>query len=75
MAAVLQRNTSLTKVVLYGNRGIGDAGGLALAEAIGRNTTLRTLFIMDCGLGDDAKAALREAASKRATDNELQLNM
>jgi len=75
LAAVLQRNTSLTKVVLYGNRGIGDAGGLALAEAIGRNTTLRTLLIMDCGLGDDAKAALMEAASKRATDNELQLNM
>lgn len=73
LAAVLQRNTSLTKVRLYGDKGIGDVGGLALAEAIGRNTTLQELMISNCGLGEDAKAALREAANKRAAGNELNL--
>ena len=73
LAAVLQRNTSLTNVSLSQNDEIGDAGGLALAEAIGRNATLRELDFDGCDLGENAEAALRKVASMRAAGNELRL--
>ena len=74
LAGAIQQSTTLTTVCLRGNDAIGDAGALALAEAIGGNTTLRKLELFRCGLGEDAKAALREAASTRV-DNPLKLLM
>ena len=61
VAEILKSNTSVTEVNLNGNKEIGDEGAKALAEALKVNTTVKTLWLDDCGIGDDGAAALAEA--------------
>eukprot|EP01045_Picozoa_sp_COSAG04_P011860 COSAG04_NODE_777_length_10358_cov_1284.125061_8_plen_301_part_00 len=46
-----------------GSTGMGPEGGLALAAALPQCPRLRTLYVYSCGLGEQAKAALRAAAA------------
>jgi hypothetical protein len=73
LAAALQRNGSITRVSWMNNPRTGDPGGVALAEAVACNNTLKTLDLNLCGLGHAAMAALAEAASRRGADNLLVL--
>ena len=61
VAEILKSNTSVTTVVLFGNKEIGDEGAKALAEALKVNATVKGLFLFFCGIGDDGAAAIAEA--------------
>ena len=61
VAEILKSNTSVTVVVLVGNKEIGDEGAKALAEALKVNATVEVLHLNGCGIGDDGAAAIAEA--------------
>ena len=61
VAEILKSNTSVTEVVLAGNKEIGDEGAKALVEALKVNVTVEELHLDGCGIGDDGAAAIAEA--------------
>ena len=61
VAEILKSNTSVTEVFLYNNEKIGDEGAKALAEALKVNATVESLFLMQCGIGEQGKQLLRDA--------------
>ena len=73
VAEILKSNTSVTEVYLSYNKGIGDEGAKALAEALEVNATVRMLQLENCGIGDDGAAALAEALRSNTSLTELGL--
>ena len=63
-ASTLKGNGTLTSLDLDWND-IGQDGGLALAEALQSNTTLKELHLGANSLDDDTKQRLRDAVSGR----------
>ena len=61
VAEILKSNTSVTQVLLFDNKEIGDEGAKALAEALKVNATVERLYLDGCGIGDDGAAAIAEA--------------
>ena len=72
LAAALSRNRSLKELVVN-ETSLGDDFGRAMASTLGKNTTLTRLSATYCGLSEDGKAALRQAAARRAQPVELLL--
>ena len=50
LCQMLQRNNTLTELVLTRNRGVSDTGAFFIAEGLKLNTSLRTLRLTKCGI-------------------------
>ena len=59
-------NATLTSLNLFDN-GIGDEGGVAIAEALKVNASLTKLDLRFISIGDEAKGTLRNAARASLT--------
>lgn len=67
VAAAVKKNSSLQRLFLNYNPGIGDQGGVALAAAATRHPSLLRLGVASCALRDCSGEALLEAMC--ATDS------
>ena len=72
LAAVLERNTTLTKLVL-GDNNIGPAGAESLATTLKTNTTLRNLELSGKNLGPAGAESLATALKINTTMTNLDL--
>eukprot|EP00900_Chrysochromulina_parva_P006149 jgi/Chrpa1/15535/Chrysochromulina_OHIO_Genome00021057-RA len=72
LAALLERNTTLKKLILESND-IGDDGARALATSLEKNTTLETLDLRSNGIVDDGARALETSLEKNTTLETLDL--
>jgi hypothetical protein len=73
LAASLERNTTLTKLYLEGNR-IGSEGGAAFSEALEKfngEATLKKLFVDNNGLGKEQSERLARALNSGSTIGEM----
>ena len=73
LAAVLETNTTLTKLVLDGNS-IGPAGAESLATALKTNTTLTNLDLSDNDLGPAGAESLATALKTNTALTHLELS-
>ena len=72
LAAVLEANTTLTNLFLYGN--IGPAGAESLATALKTNTTLTNLDLSSNNIGPDGAESLATALKTNTTLTNLHLS-
>jgi Ran GTPase-activating protein (RanGAP) involved in mRNA processing and transport len=61
IAKALKVNTSLEELEMSCNRRIGDAGAAALADALTSSTSLTSLWLYGCGIGEQGALALGRA--------------
>lgn len=74
LADCLEKNTGLKNCYFSENR-FDDEGCLAIAQAIYKNTTLKSLTLTDCKASMKMRQVLREASAKsRSEDNKLEIN-
>ena len=64
----------MTRVRLHKNKEIGDEGAKALAEALKVNTTVESLRLNGCGIGDDGAAALAKVVRSLGSNTPLTSN-
>ena len=51
LTEMLQRNKTLTELVLWDNPGVSDTGAFFIAEGVEKNTALKVLNLGECGIG------------------------
>ena len=51
LCQMLQSNSTLMELVLTGNSGVSDTGAFFIAEGLKLNTSLRALWLSQCGFG------------------------
>jgi hypothetical protein len=61
IAKALKVNTSLKRLCMSHNKRIGDAGAVALANTLASTTSLTSLSLHACGIGDQGGLALGRA--------------
>ena len=74
LCQMLQRNKTLTELVLSGNSGVSDTGAFFIAEGLKLNTSLRTLLLSDCGISAEGAKFTSGALKSNTSLNVIDLS-
>ncbi len=70
---MLQRNSYLEALDLYGNPVVSDTGAIFIAQGLKQNSSLRVLNVGSCRIGDEGVKSLSEALVENDSLKELEL--